>query len=1215
MEFGLLGPLTATDNGVPVDIGQRRQRTLLAVLLSHANTVVSTDRIIDEMWGADPPARALESVRFHISKLRSALASALGEEGVLNVIRTHRAGYEIVVADDGLDTVRFERAVDQARDPGLPAAQTSQVLNGALALWRGSALVDFEYEDWAQPEIRRLNELRLTALETRISADLELQRGAEVVAEVSALVEEYPLRERFHALLMSALYQAGRQAEALRAYQEARRLLGTELGIEPGRELALLEEQILLQDESLSEGRVALPQGLVTFLAVRTPRRQEDRAAVHRHKAEAESALRELGGVVYASYRDETIAVFEKVTQALNAAVATLSVPASQPHLLPQVALVATDVTSAEAGYDPVPIEQVLSLASVARPGQALLSDVTAQLIETPEGSALTRIGTFDYDGAGGAGFVHALEHPDLVSCDPPRLTRHTLPVEATSFVGRAMELASVVNLVGKHPLVSIVGPGGCGKTRLAIRAAASVTRSFRDGVVFVDLSVLRPGDDVSATVAVSCDLRLPPNPTTDDLVAAFRRMQMLIVIDNCEHVIDSVAGLVAAILREAPDVEFLCTSRERLRIGGEVSYPLSGLDVPEVRDEASLRSGRWGSVELFLERARLANPDWEPTGPEWAAVADICARVDGLPLAIELAVGCLRLMTVGAIERSIGDSLSLLAGGDRVVLPRHQTLVGAIDWSYQLLDEEEQRLFERLSVFHGGFSLDAAVEVCRSGDLDEVAITAILRALLDKSLVVNLGEVGGERRFALLATIRRFAADALRSRVVDSPLDSAHANWIAGLADRLEHSLNEAQEAEVLRVLDAEEDNLRQAMTWAADSGQPGLVQHTMARLKNYLMGRDHLQGEALSWLLRALDAPDAASPEIEAEANGVASLLTWSLGDAKGAVPLGRRAVEIVSKLDDPVLEHQTRIDFGLVLFHAGLIDEARIELTAGLEIARTLDSPQTVAMALAMLAGCGQPDEQQRLLDEAAEAIENTDWKTGSAFVGLQRAWFLLWRGELQEASDSFELAAALWGDLGNVSAWAEASWGLADVMICRGDRSGALALLDEVGQRVIELQWETGRVLTECRVASLRTALGQGVGTQHLERLARSQPAADSAHIEARCLGLMAESLLGEHDFGRAATLARRSAALWAQLGRDWAAAWSSAVAWLACEGTGEPSPRVKAIETHRPIPIDGVFCPDAGGLNERAQALAVFARLGGDADLVDTLALSLPDSNS
>ncbi|MFJ3903248.1 AfsR/SARP family transcriptional regulator [Streptomyces sp. NPDC090025] len=694
MIFRLLGPFTVDDTPAP---GGPRGRALLALLLLDAGRTVPTGRIIDALYGDEPPAGAANALQSQVSRLRRALPPGVGVEHTA-------AGYRLTGAGpDDVDALRFERLAREGARAGAAgdAVHAERLLRAALALWRGPALGDLADAPYAPGQTARLDALRVDTLEEWAAARLAGgganvdgvggadEDGTALVRELTAAAAAHPLRERLRALQIRALAGAGRQAEALAVYEEVRGALAEELGADPSPELAAAQLAVL-RGEAYGDG-----DG-------------------------------------YGS-----------------------------PQAGPRAAAPAPAPAPALAVVQPV------------RP-----------------------------------------------------------PVPLTGFVGRDDERARLTRLLGAARLVTVVGPGGAGKTRLAVECAgggwggggdAGGDGSTGAGSVFVDLAAAEAGSgsgpatgSVLGAFARALGVR---DASMAGLVRALADRPPLLVVDNCEHVVAEAAELVRALLTACPGLRVLATSREALGIAGESLLPL-----------AALAPG--AAEELFVRRGAAARPGFDGH----ARVPEICAALDGLPLALELAAARLRTLTVDEIADRLrervaprpgdagGDRFRLLSRGDRTAPERHRTLAAVVEWSWELLDEEERLLAARFSVFRGGATAEAvgAVAAGRAPEGDAADTGDLLASLVEKSLLTAAADEGagagvgagavaaGRTRYRMLETVRAYAAARLP---YDDPAFAAHTAHFLALARAADPELRGPAQLDRLALLDAEDANLRAAL------------------------------------------------------------------------------------------------------------------------------------------------------------------------------------------------------------------------------------------------------------------------------------------------------------------------------------------------------------------------------------------------------------------
>jgi non-specific serine/threonine protein kinase len=439
----------------------------------------------------------------------------------------------------------------------------------------------------------------------------------------------------------------------------------------------------------------------------------------------------------------------------------------------------------------------------------------------------------------------------------------NSLPLQITSFVGRERELVETAELLAATRLLTLTGTGGCGKTRLALALASQVQADFADGVWLVELAPFADPALVPRAVASVLGVReLHDRPLIGTLIDALRARHLLLLLDNCEHVVDGAALVAKAIVHACPHVTTLATSREALGITGEAVYPVPSLAVPDLSGPPAVdRLRDYGAVRLFCDRARAARPGFALSEQNAGAVAQICRQLDGIPLAIELAAARVKLLTAEQIASRLDDRFRLLTAGDRTALPRHRTLQGLIDWSYDFLPAEEQALFRRLAVFAGGFTLEAAEGVCAGGTIAEHAVLALLSQLVDKSLVL-VDDQGGESRYRLLETIRQYGADRLAEAGEAEAVRNRHRDWYVGFVERT-GAWSER--------LEIERDNLRAALERSlADEGGVEAGLRLAGALWWFWFAWGYL-AEGRQWLevmLSRAQASDRPSPALRAKA-----------------------------------------------------------------------------------------------------------------------------------------------------------------------------------------------------------------------------------------------------------------------------------------------------------------------------------------------------------
>jgi predicted ATPase/DNA-binding SARP family transcriptional activator len=564
-----------------------------------------------------------------------------------------------------------------------------------------------------------------------------------------------------------------------------------------------------------------------------------------------------------------------------------------------------------------------------------------------------------------------------------PSTGRHNLPLGLTSFVGRERALDEVWRLLDRSRLVTLTGPGGCGKTRLAIEAASGRLRSFPDGVWLVDLAPLVDQSLVPDAVAQELGLQLRAGQTPATALALqLSARKLLLVLDNCEHLIDSCARLALELLRSCPELTVLATSREPLHVPGELAWRVPSLTLPEPSDELTADELlRCEAGRLFCERAAETAPGFEPGGDNTRAIAEICVRLDGMPLALELAAARARVLSPVQIAERLGDSLRLLAAGSRTALTRQQTLRATLAWSHDLLTQEERVLFRRLAAFAGGFALDAAEGICESGDLDRLQVLDLLDRLVDKSLVA-VDQDAGQARYRLLETVRQYAGERLDEAGERHELERRHLDWYERFAAEQVPPLGYAATGGMPPRLDAEHDNLRSALGTALRS-YPDVALRLTVTLWPWWLARSHFAEGA-----RTLEAALNANPEpSELRADGLLALVALHvrLGDAPLYRGHGEEALEIRRSLGNEHLA-EGLIQMGHYLYTIDP-DASQRNFDEALVIAtrtgnRFLSASLAHAQALLDSAG-SRYAEADPLLAQAAELLEHVEGEHGDAF----------------------------------------------------------------------------------------------------------------------------------------------------------------------------------------------------------------------------------------
>ncbi|MFF2504692.1 BTAD domain-containing putative transcriptional regulator [Streptomyces sp. NPDC058067] len=793
MRFGILGPLDVrAPDGTPLDPGGPRPRALLTLLLLEAGRTVPAERLIDGLYGEAPPAGAANALQSQVSRLRKRLSLDIGATP---------AGYRLAVGPDDVDVHRFERLAaegGQALTAGDPA-RASALLHEALGLWRGPALADLPAAFGS-----RLEEVRLTAAQTRIEAELALGSGAGLVPELRDLIAAHPLSERLYGQLMRALHAGGRPAEALAVYEEVRRVLTDELGADPSAELSALHLELL-------------------------------------------------------------------------------------------------------RGREP----------------------------------------------ARGRG----------------------VPAQLTRFVGRTDELSRIGALLAGSRLVTLTGPGGAGKTRLAAEAARD-----RPGVCWAEIAPLADGEQLPyallAALGVREGFRGPQGDPVGRLIDALQEREVLLVLDNCEHVVDDAARTAGLLLGACPGLRILATSREALGITGEALCP-----VPPLAAGPAAR--------LFMDRAAAVRPDAD-LHARVEAVHGICEALDGLPLAIELAAARLRTLTVDELAARLDDRFRLLSRGDRTKAPRHRTLRAVVEWSWELLEEEERELARRMAVFSGG----------SSGGATLAAVEAVCGVPYPEDLLASLTEKSfleaADGRYRMLQTIRAFCAERLAGEGEVSRLRDAHAAYFRALAAEAEPHLRGGGQLPWLAGLWAERDDLSAALRHLVRTdARAGL--RLMADLSWFWRLRG-LHGEHVPVARELLAALGDEPPEGMAE-EYVLCVINTVAGDGNDPAEPARlaRAEAVLARLD-----HALRRPFMIVLWSVAHGPQHAVRERLRRQVG---EAPWGLALLDVGLGFqeffAGRPDASEELFARALDGFRATGDRWGMANCLDPLGMFADWRGERERA----------------------------------------------------------------------------------------------------------------------------------------------------------------------------------------------------------------------
>ena len=876
LEIRLLGPLEVRLGGRPVGVSGGKRHGLLAVLALRHGRVVAVDELIDALWGEELPAAPRNALQHHVARLRA----ALGQESIVG----SSDGYAL--GDVTVDAARFEQLLAETRRASREGDTRAgaESIELALALWRGPALQGLIETEWLGAEARRLEALRVDALEERFETALALGEHREIVSALRATLDENPFRERVWGQLMLALYRGGRQVDALETFQEARRVLAEQLGLEPGPELRRLQEAILAHDPAIAPVPVAAPR-------------------------------------------------------------------------------------------------------------------------------------------------------------------RGNLPSPTTSFVDRERELAELVALLREHRLVTLTGPPGVGKSRLALEVVRLLESDLRDGGWLVELARAGGAADVERVVADAVDAR-GPDPLAR-VIACLRDAEAILLLDACEHALAEAARVASAVLPECPGVRVLATSREVLHLAGEVPVTLKPLRAPEA---AATDGADSPAVQLFTARARAARPGFELTAEAVPLAAEIARRVDGLPLAIELAAARTKVLGLAELSSLVERRLALLR--DRPPSdPICTALLGLVEWSYEVLHTDEKTLLHQLAVHRGGASASSLLAVAENDGLDEAAVNHLLAALVDKS-IISVSFPDEEARYDLLDTVRDYALERLAESGGLAAARKAHAEYFATLAETARRELRgggvvglaQASRGRQRKPLGRPRLRARDARPRRRDLSLAGRWACTSSFAERVSEGRQYLELalaaasddapvdlriELLAWLcflaMEELDldaaieageralalSDDAPAPVESALARAMLALALGQAGDDQRAAKLAEEARE-ASEAGDHGIAAIVRVAGAMAAVRAGDVS------TAAVVAADALRHAEAIGYLISLLAAtlveawvAEQRDDQKAAVDAYMRVLERANqphFANHAAFALARLGWHALAGGNLLEAEELFRRALA-------------------------------------------------------------------------------------------------------------------------------------------------------------------------------------------------------------
>jgi predicted ATPase/class 3 adenylate cyclase len=799
------------------------------------------------------------------------------------------------------------------------------------------------------------------------------------------------------------------------------------------------------------------PTGTVTFLFSdiegSTQRWERQRAAMpaalQRHDALLRTAIEAHGGYVFKTVGDAFCATFSRAADAVAAAADAQRALASQDWravggLLVRMALHSGAADERDGDYFGPAVNRVARLIAIAHGGQMLISGVTRDLAHDslPEGTTFLDLGSHRLHDLTEPEHVWQLNIAGLPNDFPALHSLDTLPnnlpIQRTSFVGRAHDVADVKELLERNRLLALVGSGGVGKTRLAIQAGAELLDRYPDGVWFVDFAPISDPELVASVVAQALGMSQQQGRRVDESIPAWlRHKRLLLIFDNCEQVLDAVAALADAILATAQSVRILATSRQGLDISGEAVHRLPSLPVPA--EAAALKADealRYGAIVLFVDRAKSADTRFTLTDDTAPIVAEICRHLDGIPLAIELAAARVHVLSIPHLAQRLNERFKILTGGTRSALPRQKTLTATIDWSYDLLTPPEQLLFVRLGVFAGGFGLDAATKVCSGDGVDEIQIFDLLTSLTDKSLVV--ADTSGEQeRYRLLESTAAYALEKLMASGDRERFARRHAEYFREQGDALAERFAGSTIA-WLAGAEPELDNYRTALEWALTQDSDAVLGGAIAAALHALWIIAGLAVEGRYWIELALPrVSEAEHPLIAARLQSAIS----GLLSGKRSYEAAERAVRLCEKVGDVRRAARAQQRRGRALHQVGRLDEAR----------------EAITQALAASRACG-----------------DTTWNEANCLEAL--ADVEVDRGDLGAARDLYAQALAGMRALRSELGTASVLVGMAALEFAAGDSEQALHLANEALEFALLAKDLAFQAVCHLKAAAYRIALG-------------------------------------------------------------------------------------------------------------------------------------------
>ncbi len=836
------------------------------------------------------------------------------------------------------------------------------------------------------------------------------------------------------------------------------------------------------------------PTGIVTFLftdiegSTRLWENHPDpmRVAHARHNEILRSAIESNDGYVFQVIGDSFCAAFQQAENAVRASTAA-QVGLNKETWGECVIKVRMGIHTGNAeiqengdyqGY--LSLSRVQRLMSAGHGGQALISLAAHELLDgkLPEGVSLLDMGEKRLKDLTQPEHIYQLVIPSLPANFPPLKTldiyRHNLPAQVTTFIGREKQIEEIKSLVANHRAVTLTGSGGAGKTRLSLQVGAESLDQFANGVWFVELAALTDASLVTGAIMAAMGLR-EKDSDLHALANTIGNQSVLLILDNCEHLIEECARLAEGLIKLCPKLHVLASSREAFGIAGERPFRVPSLAFPDPKKSSSMDEiAKCESVQLFIERVKTYVPTFSLTEKNASSVAQICSRLDGIPLALELAAARVKVMSVEQMAARLGDVFGLLTSGSRTALPRQQTLRALIEWSYDLLSEAEKTVFRRLAAFSGGWSLEAAESVCSQERIESVEVMDILARLVDKSLV-NKEDINGEARFHMLETIRQYAQFKLFASEEVEDVKDRHRDWFMQLAETAEPILRTGGQLPWLEWLEMEHDNLRAAMRWCVEQKQVEQALRIPSALAYFWDIHGHAE-EGRNWFNQALAVDGAAKakhPFAWAKAIDGHFYLFTSLSRAVMHFQADmEEALKIFREHGDDFQVAHTLYHLAYIPHFAGDMKQAKSAYEQSLDMYRRINDAWGIGGCLHCIAHVaeqqGSAEASRNLFDESLSYLKTSGDRWSLYHPVGDSGRLLLNEGKLKEAREIYEESIQTFEELGNRS-WVSSSLRqLAKICQLQGDFEKARQYAEEgvaISKAIndlIELPWNQLRI---------------------------------------------------------------------------------------------------------------------------------------------------------